>query len=44
MIKIVYSPLLAGWFAVRGAHNTPISGRFDSRDQAQAWLAQRGAR
>jgi hypothetical protein len=32
--QIVFNPLLRGWYVVRGAHDTPIGGRFDSRDQA----------
>jgi hypothetical protein len=31
MIRIIHSRILGGWFIVRGPHQTPISGRFDSR-------------
>jgi hypothetical protein len=37
-MKVVYNGLLGGWYIVRGAHQTPISGRFDSREQALAHL------
>ena len=40
-MKIVHNRLLGGWFIVRGAHQTPISGRFDSKEQAQAHLNRR---
>jgi hypothetical protein len=41
MIKIVHNKLLGGWYVVRGSHQTPLSGRFDSKADAQAWLARR---
>ena len=45
MIRIVYNKLLGGWYVVRGPHQTPLNGRFDSKAEAQAWLdAQRAAR
>jgi len=37
MARIVYNRLLRGWYVVRRPHDTPISGRFDSRAEAQAW-------
>jgi hypothetical protein len=37
-MKIVYNRLLGGWYIVRGAHQTPISGRFDTKEAAQAHL------
>ena len=40
MVKIVFNRLLGGYYVVRGAHHTPISGRFDTKQQAQAWLAR----
>jgi hypothetical protein len=40
-MKIVYNRMLGGWYIVRGAHQTPISGRFDSREAAQAHLRRR---
>ena len=44
MIRIVYNKLLGGWYVVRGPHQTPLNGRFDSKAEAQAWLdAQRAA-
>lgn len=36
--RIVRNRLLGGWFVVRGPHDTPISGRFDTRAEAQAHL------
>jgi len=30
-MKVVYNSILSGWYIVRGAHQTPISGRFDSK-------------
>ena len=41
MIRIVHSRILGGWFIVRGPHQTPISGRFDSRAAAALALARR---
>ena len=40
-MKVVYNGLLGGWYIVRGAHQTPISGRFDSKELALAHLRQR---
>lgn len=41
MIKIVYNKLLGGWYVVRGKHQTPLSGKFKSKKDAQAWLVYR---
>jgi hypothetical protein len=41
MVRIVYVPLLGGWYVVRGAHDTPISGRFRTRTDARVWLNTR---
>jgi len=38
MVRIVFNKLLGGWYIVRGAHQTPISGRFDTKGQAQQHL------
>jgi hypothetical protein len=38
MIKIVYNRLLGGWYVVRGAHQTPLAGRFESRAAALQYL------
>ena len=35
-MKVIFNSLLAGWFIVRGSHQTPISGRFDSKEAALA--------
>lgn len=43
MVKIIHSRILGGWYVVRGAHHTPIAGRFDSKADAQAWLDARRA-
>lgn len=40
-MKIVFSAILGGWFVVRGPHHTPISGRFNSKEEAKQWLARR---
>jgi hypothetical protein len=34
-VKIIHNKLLGGWFIVRGPHQTPIGGRFDTKEQAQ---------
>jgi len=36
MIRIIHSKILGGWFIVRGPHQTPIGGRFETRAQALA--------
>jgi hypothetical protein len=38
MVKVVYNRLLGGWYIVRGYHQTPISGRFETRVDAVAHL------
>lgn len=38
MVKIKFNKLLRGWYVVRGPHDTPISGRFDTRAEAAASL------
>ena len=40
MVKIVFNRLLGGWYIVRGQHQTPIGGRFESKQAAQDWLAR----
>ena len=42
-VKIVYNKLLGGWYVVRGSSQSPLSGQFASKAEAQAWLAQRSA-
>jgi hypothetical protein len=34
-IQIVHNKLLGGWFIVRGPHQSPIGGRFASKEEAQ---------
>lgn len=41
MIKIVFNKILAGWYVVRGAHQSPLSGKFNSKAEAEAWLQRR---
>jgi hypothetical protein len=40
-MKVVYNSLLGAWYIVRGAHQTPISGRFETREAALAHLGKR---
>ena len=40
-MKVIYNGLLGGWYIVRGPHQTPIGGRFDSIEQALAHLRRR---
>ena len=40
-VRIVHNKLLGGWYVVRGPHDTPISGRFNSKEEAKAWLEAR---
>lgn len=42
-VRIILSKLLGGWFIVRGPHQTPIGGRFNSREEAQAFLDNKKA-
>ena len=39
--KIVYNKLLGGWYIVRGKHQTPIGGRFESKEAAMNWVLSR---
>lgn len=40
MTRIVYNRLLRGWYIVRGPHQTPLGGRFESRAAAMEHLQQ----
>lgn len=40
-VKVVFNKLLGGWYVVRGPHQAPLGGRFDSRAAAVAWLNRR---
>jgi len=40
-MKVIYNKLLGGWYIVRGRHQTPISGKFDSKQEALAFLRRR---
>jgi hypothetical protein len=37
-VRIVHNKVLGGWFIVRGPHQTPLGGRFESKAAAQAHL------
>ena len=37
-MKIVYNRLLGGWYVVRGKNQTPLSGRFESKQDAELYL------
>ena len=41
MPRIIFNRLLGGWFIVRGRHQAPIGGRFDSRQEALAYRGRR---
>jgi len=41
MAKIVHSKLLGGWYIVRGKYNTPISGRFETKQDAVDYLKRK---
>jgi hypothetical protein len=43
-VRIVHNRMLGGWYIVRGPHQSPISGRFDSREAAKESLQQAKAR
>ena len=40
-MNVIYNGLLGGWYIVRGAHQTPISGRFETKEAAVAHLRRR---
>lgn len=40
-MKIIHNKILGGWYIVRGPHHTPISGRFDTKAEAQASLSMK---
>jgi hypothetical protein len=33
-VRVIHNKLLGGWYVVRGPHQTPLNGRFDSRAEA----------
>lgn len=41
MVKVIYNRILGGWFIVRGKHQTPIGGRFETRESALSHLRNR---
>lgn len=38
MVKVIYNRILGGWFIVRGKHQTPLGGRFETREAALSHL------
>jgi hypothetical protein len=40
-VRIVHNKLLRGWFIVRGPHQFPIGGRYETKADAIAALARR---
>lgn len=40
-MRIVFNKILNGWYIVRGRHDTPISGRFETKEAALAHLRRR---
>ena len=42
-MKVIYNGLLGAWYIVRGAHQAPISGRFETREAAVAHLRRRNS-
>ena len=36
-MKVIYKPLLNNWYVVQGRHQTPISGAFGTRQEAEEW-------
>ncbi len=36
--RIIFNRLLGGWYIVHGPHQTPLGGRFDSKEEAEAHL------
>ena len=43
-VKVVHNKMLGGWYVVRGPHQTPLSGRFDSKEEAEASLRRKSSR
>jgi hypothetical protein len=37
-VKVVYNRLLGGWYVVRGPHQTPLAGPFETKADALAYL------
>jgi hypothetical protein len=40
-MRVIHNKILGGWYIVRGPHQTPISGRFETKEQALAHLRRR---
>jgi hypothetical protein len=43
-VRIKHNRLLGGWFIVRGPHDTPLSGRFDTEQEARQSLRDQAAK
>jgi len=43
-VRIVHNKLLGGWYVVRGPHQTPLNGRFNSKAEAETYLFNSGLR
>lgn len=39
-VRTIYNKLLGGWFNVRGPHQTPIGGRYNTKAEAKAALGK----
>jgi hypothetical protein len=44
MPKVIYNRILGGWFVVRGPHQSPLSGRFETREAALLYLRNKHTR
>lgn len=42
--RVKRSGILGGWYVVSGPHDTPLSGKFATKAEAQAWLRGRRGR
>lgn len=40
-VRVVYNKLLGGYYVVRGPHQTPLSGKFATRQEALDSLKKR---
>lgn len=40
-VRIIHNRLLRGWFVVRGPHQTPLSGKFATKEAAKQWFKSR---
>lgn len=40
-IRIAWNALLGGYFVVRGSAWSPLAGRFETKEAAEAWLERK---